>query len=258
MKLLTLALFPLCLLACIEYSETIELHSDGSATYFASTYAGSGDGEPDSAYYFNALEKDYDSVWFEKKDSFYTVNVKLHIDNLLGKKEIKDLGYFSLKKIDSLKNGYSFERIINPNVESEDGEVIPEENIPQFILEEIQNDSIYWEYSLVLPPEAMLISSDPIDTSYINNKSNTLRWKFPINEAVSQRIAMKADFTLPAAQKNIPNASVLGVIAGCIIMLLAIIFLMRKLKKLSLTLRDLKTLQSQHEPENESAQDDSR
>jgi len=255
MKFLLLAFFSLCFLACIEeYSDIVKLNSDGSATFSASIYPC----EPDSGFIANIKENyesikglKLDSVWFAQRDTLYSLNFVLSFENLLSmpndKKFEKDfVGYISLKEIKHIKNGYSFERIINPNSESENGEAIPEEGISPFALEQIaQNDSVYWEYSLVLPPGATLISSN----------SDSLRWKFPASEAISKRIVLKADFHLPA-QESTYNIPLFGIVAGLIVMLLAIILLMRKLKKLSLTLRELKTLQNQREPESALAQDD--
>jgi hypothetical protein len=243
MKFPILALFSLLFIACIEeYSDIIVLRPDGSATFTASIYPCDL-----SSISLDDIKKDYDSVWLEQRDSFYSLNFKLHFENLLNHKIRNDLiGHVSLKKIDSLKNGYSFERVVNPSTESEDGEVVPEEAISPFALGQItKSDSIYWEYFLVLPQGATLISSN----------SDSLRWKFLANDAISKRIAMKADFTMPAAQENIFSAYLFAIIAGCFVMLIAVILLMRKLKNLSLALRELKTLQSQREPENEPAQD---
>jgi hypothetical protein len=243
MKFPVLAIFSLCFFACIdEYSDIIVLRPDGSAIFTASVYPC----EPDSIS-LGDIKKDYDSVWFEKRDSLYSLNFKLSFENLFDEKVENDLiGHVSLKKIDSLSNGYSFERIINPSTGDEDGEVHPEEIISSFALEQIiaKSDSIYWEFFLVLPPGAKLISSN----------SDSLRWKLLANEAVSKRISMKADFTLPA-EKNIFSAYFFAIAAGCFIMLLAVVLLMRKLKNLSLALRELKSLQSQRELESEPAQD---
>jgi hypothetical protein len=242
MKFTVLAIFSLCFLACLdEYSDIILLHPDGSAMFSASVYPC----DPDSVS-LGDIKKDYDSVWFEQRDSLYSLNFKLSFENLLDKKIRNDLiGYITLSKIDSLKNGYSFERILNPNSESEEGEIIPEESVSPFALEQIaKNDSVYWEYYLVLPPGATLI----------NTNSDSLRWKFLASEAISKRISMKADFTLPA-EKNIFSAYFFAIAAGCFIMLLAVVLLMRKLKNLSLALRELKSLQSQRELESEPAQD---
>jgi len=175
------------------------------------------------------------------------LNFKLSFENLFSwqgnKKFEKDLiGYISLKKIDSIKNGYSFERIINPTVENEDGAIVPEENISPFAIEQIaKNDSVFWEYSLVLPQGAILINSEPIDTAYISQSQapGFLRWKFPAGEAISKRILLRADFSLPE-QKSISSQSLIGIALGCIVMLLAIAILFRKLKNLGTTLKELK------------------
>jgi len=248
MRLTILAFFSLCLLACIdEYSDSIILHDNGGATFFASIYPC----EPDQALIEN-IKNNYDSIaglkfdsaWFTQKDSFYALNVKLYFENLLSwqgdKKFEKDfIGNISLKKIDSLKDGYSFERIINPNTENENGDIVPEESISPFALEQISgNDSTHWEYTLALPQGAMLISSDPIDPAYIN--TGVLHWKFPAGEAMSKRISLKADFILPEAPQKIDRTSLFGAILGCIAMLLAIALLIRKLVKITLTLKSLK------------------
>ncbi|MCL2101206.1 MAG: hypothetical protein FWH22_05780, partial [Fibromonadales bacterium] len=188
MKSLFLALFALCLAACIdEYSDTIVLQNDGSATFLASIYPC----EPDSTFIEN-IKSNYesieglklDSAWLLQKDSLYSLNFRLTFENLLSwqgdKKFEKDfIGNISLKKIDSLENGYSFERIINYNAEGEDGAIVPEESISPFALEQISgSDSAYWEYVLVLPQGAKLIS---------NENQDALRWKFPAEEAIATR-----------------------------------------------------------------------
>jgi hypothetical protein len=251
MRFILLILFSLCFFACIdEYADSIELHEDGSATFFASIYPC----ELDSNFIENVKENydsiaglKFDSAWFSQRDSLYSLNFRLSFENLLSwqgnKKFEKDLiGHISLKKIDSIKNSYSFERIINPTAESEDGSVIPEENVSPFAIEQIiKNDSAFWEYVLILPQGAMLINSEPIDGTYIsqNKEPSTLSWKFHMGEAISKRILLKADFSLPV-QKSISQQSLIGIAAGCIIMLLAIILLFRKLKRLSRTLKELK------------------
>jgi hypothetical protein len=251
MRFILLTLFSLCFFACIdEYADSIELREDGSATFFASIYPC----EPDSNFIEN-IKANYDSItglkfdsaWFSQRDSLYSLNFKLSFENLLSwqgnKKFDKDLvGYISLKKIDSLKNSYSFERIINPTAESEDGSLVPEESTSPFAIEQIiKNDSAFWEYTLVLPQGATLINSEPIDATYINqNKSpSTLSWKLYASEAISKRILLKADFSLPV-QMSINQQSAIGIAVGCIVMLLAIVLLIRKLKKLSTTLKELK------------------
>jgi len=247
MKFVLLALFSLCFWACIdEYADSIEIRSDGSAQFSVSIYPC----EPDSNFIGN-IKTNYDSIpglkfdsaWFSKRDSLYSLNFKLSFDNLFSwqdnKKFEKDLiGHLSLKKIDKRKNIYSFERIINPTAESEDGSVVPEESISPFAIEQIvKNDSAFWEYALVLPQGAILKNSEPIETSYISG--DTIHWKFLAGEAISKRILLKADFSLPS-QQSISNESLIGIAVGCIVMLLAIILLFRKLKKLSITLKELK------------------
>jgi len=250
MRLILLALFSLCFLACIdEYADSIEIHKDGSAQFSASIYPC----EPDSNFIGN-IKANYDSIpglkfdsaWFSQRDSLYSLNFKLSFENLLSwqgnKKFEKDLiGHISLKKIDKLKNGYSFERIINPTAESEDGSIVPEESISPFAIEQIiKNDTAFWEYSLVLPQGATLMNSEPIEATYIGKDKNPgiIHWRFHAGEAISKRILLKADFSMPGQAIN--NESLIGIAVGCIIMLLAIILLFRKLKKLSKTLKELK------------------
>jgi len=242
-----LALFSLSFLACIEeYSDSIILHDNGGATFLANIYPW----EPDTnsiglikANYDSTAGLKFDSAWFSQKDSLYSLHFMLTFENLLewqgNKKFEKDfLGNISLKKIDSVKNGYSFERIINSNTENEIGEIVPEESIPPFVLEQMfGNDSAYWEYTLVLPQGAMLISSDPIDPAYID--SGVLRWKILAGEAFSKRISLRADFVLPETPHGIDRTSLIGAIVGCIVMLLAIALLIRKLVRISLTLKKL-------------------
>ena len=243
-----LLIFSLCLLACIdEYSDSTILHDNGGATFFASIYPC----EPDpnfieniKANYDSIAGLKFDSAWFSQKDSLYSLNFKLSFENLLSwqgnKKFEKDfIGNISLKKIDTIKNGYSFERIINPNTENEHGDVVPEESISPFVLEQISgNDSAYWEYTLALPQGATLISSDPIDPAYIN--SGVLRWKIPAGEAISKRITLKADYILSEASQKPDRTSLIGAILGCIVMLLAIALLIRKLVRITLALKKLK------------------
>jgi len=250
MRFFLLALFSLCFFACIdEYADSIEIRKDGSAQFFASIYPC----EPDSNFIAN-IKANYDSIpglkfdsaWFSQRDSLYSLNFKLSFENLLSwqgnKKFEKDLvGYISLKKIDTLKNGYSFERIINPTAESEDGSVVPEESISPFAIEQIiKNDSAFWEYALILPQGGVLINSEPIESTYISQDKapNVVQWKFHAGEAISKRILLKADFFLPGQQ--ISKESLIGIAVGCIVMLLAIILLFCKLKKLSITLKELK------------------
>jgi len=251
MRFAFLALFSLCFIACIdEYADSIEIRSDGSARFWASIYPC----EPDSNFMENVRANydsipglKFDSAWFSQRDSLYSLNFALTFENLLdwqgNKKFEKDLvGYISLKKIDTLENGYSFERIINPTAESEDGAVVPEESISPFAVEQvIKNDSAFWEYTLILPPEAILINSEPIEATSVNQSKtqNIVNWKFYAGEAISKRILLRADFSLPS-QQTISKESLIGITVGCIIMLLAIILLFLKLKKLSSTLKELK------------------
>ncbi len=250
MKFFFPVLLSLCLLGCIdEYTDSIELRQDGSALFTASIYPC----EPDSGYIDNmknaydsiATGLRFDSAWFSLRDSLYSFNFKLYFENLFswpGNKEIeKDfIGSVSLKKVDSLENTYSFERIINPNSENENGTIVPEESISPFALEQItKKDSTYWEYTLVLPENAMLISSEPKDSVYISQSEGIIRWKVQASEAVSKRIVLRADFFIPP-EKTINWVSLFGVVIGCIVMLLAIAMLVRKLKKLSIALKELK------------------
>jgi len=250
MKLILSALFSLCFLACIdEYSDSFVLQEDGGAVFSASIYPC----EPDSNLIEN-IKANYDSIaglkldsaWFSQRDSLYALNFKISFENLFSwqgdKKFEKDfIGNISLKKIDSLENGYSFERVINPNAESEDGAVVPEESISPFALEQISgSDSAYMEFTVVLPKSATLINSEPIDTASINQNENpgVLRWKFPAGEAISKRVLLKVDFSLPS-QETIHWTSLFGIVAGCIVMLLAIAMLIFKLKKLGNQLKNL-------------------
>jgi len=251
MRSVFLAIFSLCFFACIdEYADSIEIYKDGSAQFSASIYPC----EPDSNFIEN-IKANYDSIpglkfdsaWFSQRDSLFSLNFKLSFENLLSwqgnKKFEKDLiGNISLKKLDKPKNGYSFERIINPTAESEDGSVVPEESISPFAIEQIvKNDSAFWEYALILPQGAELINSEPIEATYIsqNKAPNVVNWRFYAGEAISKRILLKVDFSLPS-QQSISRESLIGIVAGCIVMLLAIILLFRKLKKLSTTLKELK------------------
>jgi len=250
MRFFLLALFSLCFFACIdEYTDSIEIHKDGSALFSASIYPC----EPDSNFIEN-VKANYDSIpglkfdsaWFSQRDSLYSLNFKLSFENLFSwqgnKKFEKDfIGYISLKKIDTLKNAYSYERIINPTTESEDGSVVPEESLSPFAIEQIvKNDSAFWEYTLTLPQGGTLISSEPIEATFINQDTpGVIHWKFQASDAISKRILLKADFSLPA-QHTISRESLIGIAVGCIVMLLAIILLFRKLKKLSITLKELK------------------
>jgi len=247
MRFVFFALFSLCFFACIdEYADSIEIRSDGSAQFSLSIYPC----EPDSNFIGNIKENydsipglKFDSAWFSQRDSLYSFNFRLSFENLLSwqgnKKFDKDLvGHISLKKIDTVSNGYSFERIINPTAESEDGSVVPEESLSPFAIEQIvKNDSAFWEYALILPKGAKILNSEPIETTRISG--DTINWKFHAGEAISKRILLKADFSLPGGQ-SISNESLIGIAVGCIIMLLAIILLFRKLKKLSITLKELK------------------
>jgi hypothetical protein len=258
MRLPILILTYLCLFACIDkYTDSIELKPDGSAVFSASIYPC----EPDSSY-ISDIRKNYgsdaglkfDSAWFSKEDSLYSLNFRLFFENLLSwqndEKIEKDLiGYISLKKIDSLENGYSFERIINQNAESEDGAIIPENVTPSLAVEQIINgDSAYWEYSLILPKGATLISGEPVDTAIVKSENPlTFNWKIPANEAVSKRKSLKASFYLPPSatkqKSEIYWTSFTGIVTGCIIMVLAIVAIVllgHKLKKLSVALKELK------------------
>jgi hypothetical protein len=251
MRFTVLALFSLFFFACIdEYADSIEIRKDGSAQFSASIYPC----ELDSNFIGN-IKANYDSIdglkfdsaWFSQRDSLYSLNFKLSFENLLSwqgnKKFEKDLvGYISLKKIDSLENAYSFERIINPTAESEEGLAVPEESISPFAMEQIiKNDTVFWEYALVLPQGAMLINSEPIEAIYVsqNKDPGVVHWRFHAGEAISKRILLKADFSLPG-QKSLDRQSLIAIAAGCIVMLLAIILLFLKLKKLSITLKELK------------------
>jgi len=254
MRLPILILVSLCLFACIDkYTDTIELNPDGSAVFSASIHPC----EPDSNYIINIKENyssiagvKFDSAWFSQKDSLHSLNFRLSFENLLswqdGEKFEKDLiGHISLKKIDSLKNGYSFERIINQSAESEDGAIIPEDIISPFAIEQIiSNDSSYWEYILVLPNGATLISGEPADTAFVQSENPLIfNWKIPASEAVSKRISLKANFYLPPATKQkseIQWIPFIGITTGCVIMVLAIVLLGHKLKNLSVALKELK------------------
>jgi hypothetical protein len=251
MKFFLLTLFSLCLFACIdEYVDSIEIHPDGSAVFFASIYPC----EQDTSYIshikdsYQAKGLKFDSAWFSQKDSSYSLNFRLSFENLLSWRGENDLvGQISLKKIDSLKNGYSFERIINQNSENEDGAIVPENIISDFAIEQIRdNDSVYWEYSLVLPSGATLIKNKAKDSITVQSENPLiLNWRFLANEAVSKRILLKADFYLPDTQQksNIHWTTLIGIILGCITMLLAIAMLIRKLKKLGNALKELKTVE---------------
>jgi hypothetical protein len=146
-----------------------------------------------------------------------------------------------LKKIDSLENAYSFERIINQNAENEDGMVVPEEIVSPIIKEQMENnDSIYWEHFLVLPNGATLINNKPANSTIVQDKNPLIiNWRFLASETVSKRISLKADFYLPDAHQKANIQWIIGAI-GCIIMLLAIALLIFKLKKLGTVLKELK------------------
>jgi hypothetical protein len=255
MKLLLLTLFSLCLFACIdEYVDSIEIHPDGSAVFFASIYPCDS-----SSNYINDIKETYgfieglkfDSAWFSQKDTLYSLNFKLSFENLFswqGNSILeKDLiGSISLKKIDSLKNGYSFERIINPNVESEDGVIVPEEMVSPIVKEQvIDSDSTYWEHYLVLPIGATLMDSElAADLTVIQGeKPLILSWRFPASDAVSKRMSLKTNFYLPNPQQSNVNTALIGIVLGCITMLLAIALLVYKLKKLGSTLKELKNVE---------------
>jgi len=250
MKFLILTFFSLCLFACIdEYVDSIEIYPDGSAAFFASIYPCDS-----SSNYIDDIKETYgsiegikfDSAWFSRKDSLYSLNFKLSFENLLswqGSKILeKDLiGSISLKKIDSLENAYSFERIINQNAENEDGMVVPEEIVSPIIKEQMENnDSIYWEHFLVLPNGATLINNKPANSTIVQDKNPLIiNWRFLASETVSKRISLKADFYLPDAHQKANIQWIIGAI-GCIIMLLAIALLIFKLKKLGTVLKELK------------------
>jgi len=249
MKRLILALFSLCFFACIdEYVDSIEIYPDGSAVFFASVYPcdSSSNYIEDVKETYGSIEGvKFDSAWFSKKDSLYSLNFKLSFENLLtwkGSKILeKDLiGSISLKKIDSLENAYSFERIINQNAESEDGTIVPEEIVSPMIKEQIEgNDSVYWEHFLVLPNGAKLINNKLANATVVQEKNPLiLNWRFPASETVSKRLSLKADFYLSDAKKF--NVNWIAGAVGCVIMLLAIALLVFKLKKLGKVLKELK------------------
>jgi len=256
MRFFAFAFLALFLLGCIdEYSDSIELRPDGSAVFYASIYPC----EPDPSI-LSGIKGDYDSIpgltfdsaWFSQKDSAYSLNFKISFENLLtwqGNKKIeKDfVGRISLKKTDS--GTYSFERIINSSTENEDGSIVPEESVSSFILEQISNDSSFWEYAIVLPKDAALLSSEPVDVAAATSKEPVLRWKIPIAEAISKRISFKAEYSLPTATESFLSLNVISIIAGCAVMLLAIALLIRKLKKLSTTLKDLKNAERDYKEE---------
>jgi len=254
MKFLILTLFSLCLFACIdEYVDSIEIYPDGSAVFFASVYPcdSSSNYVEDIRETYGSIEGlKFDSAWFSKKDSLYSLNFKLSFENLpswKGSKILdKDLiGSISMKKIDSLENGYSFERIINPNAENKDGMIVPEEIVSPIIKEQIENnDSNYWEHFLVLPNGAKLINNKPANATIVQNENPLIiNWRFPAGETISKRISLKADFYLPTPQQGIDISwNIIGA-AGCIIMLLAIALLVFKLKKLGKVLRELRNVE---------------
>ncbi|MDR2580723.1 MAG: hypothetical protein LBC85_07000 [Fibromonadaceae bacterium] len=237
----------LCLLGCVEeYSDSIEIRQDGSAVFQASLYPSDLDSN-----LLISIREDYtsipgvkfDTAWFEQKDSAYSLNFRVLFKNLLTwesneKIEQDFVGYISLKKIDTLKNGYSFERILNVSIEGEDGYIIPEESISEFAMG-LMNDSAFWEYSVILPKSAVLINSEPIDMAVQSEDPNILRWKVPATEAIAKRITLKADYYLPAKESQ--QTSLIPIIAGIAIMLLAIALLLRKLKNLGVALRRLRT-----------------
>jgi hypothetical protein len=255
MRFLAFAFLTLFLLGCIdEYSDSIELRPDGSAVFYASVYPC----EPDPSI-LTGIRVDYDSIsgltfdsaWFSQRDSAYSLNFKVSFENLLtwqGNKKIeKDfVGIISLKKTDS--GTYAFERVINSGIENEDGSVVPEESVSSFILEQINKDSSFWEYEIVLPKGAVLLSSEPVDVAAATGKEPVLRWKIPVTEAISKRVSFKAEYSLPT-EGSFPLTSLLSIIAGCSVMLLAIVFLILKLKKLSLTLKNLKNAERDYKEE---------
>jgi len=250
MKLFILTLFSLCFLACIdEYVDSIEIYPDGRAVFFASVYPcdSSSNYVEDIKETYGSIEGlKFDSAWFSPKDSLYSLNFKLSFENLLSWKGSKILekdliGSISLKKTDSLKNYYSFERIINPNAENEDGTIVPEEIVSPIIKEQIESkdSSIYWEHFLVLPNGSKLIKDKPANATIVQEKNPLIiNWRFPASETISKRISLKADFYLPDPHKSNINWIVGAV--GCVIMLLAIALLIFKLKKLGKVLKELK------------------
>jgi len=250
MKFFILTLFSLCLFACIdEYVDSIEIYPDGRAVFFASVYPcdSSSNYVEDIKETYGSIEGlKFDSAWFSQKDSLYSLNFKLSFENLLswqGSKILeKDLiGSISLKKIDSLKNNYSFERIINPNAENEDGTIVPEEIVSPIIKEQIENkdSAVYWEHFLVLPNGSKLINGKPENATIVQEKNPLIiNWRFPASETISKRISLKADFYMPDTQKS--NINWIAGAVGCVIMLLAIALLVFKLKRLGKVLKELK------------------
>ncbi|MDR0518340.1 MAG: hypothetical protein LBH25_15005 [Fibromonadaceae bacterium] len=249
MKLLAFAMLVASLfLGCVEeYNDSIELRPDGSAVFMASLFPC----DPDSSL-LNGIKEDYESVsgvkfdtaWFTQEDSAYSLNFKISFENLLtwqsNEKIEKDfIGAISLKKIDSLENGYSFERVINGGAESKDGFLVPEDNISQFVLGQIpESDSSLWEYSIILPQGAALINSEPIDAAFQSDKPNVLHWRIPASEAASKRISFKVDYRFPS-EKPMSMASIISIISCFVVMLIAIALLVRKLKNLGTTLEAL-------------------
>jgi hypothetical protein len=254
MKFLVFAMLASLLLGCVEeYNDSIELSRDGSAVFKASLFPC----EQDSTL-LNSIKEDYESVpgvkfdtaWFLQEDSAFSLNFKVSFENLLTwqGKDIVLVGSLSLKKIDSLENGYSFERVLNGGAESEDGFIVPEDNISEFTLGQIaKNDSAFWEYSIILPQGAVLINSEPVDMAFKGETPNVLNWRIPAGDAVSKRIAFKADFHFPAETPK--WVSLVSIIACFAVMLLAIAFLVRKLKKLSTTLKELESEEKNYKEE---------
>ncbi|GHV10793.1 hypothetical protein AGMMS49938_00400 [Fibrobacterales bacterium] len=251
MKYLFLTVIALLFTGCIdEYSDSITLEADGSAVFEASIYPCGQDSN-----LVNDIKKNYgsvagvklDSVWFSQRDTGSAVNFRISFDNLLTWKDEqfdKDfVGSLSLQKNDSLKNRFSFKRVLNPNAESEDGAVIPEESVDSFALEQLNgDDSSFWEHSLTLPKGAILLNSEPIDTASVVNENGFVKinWKIPVTAVASKRVVLSADFELPSTETSVHWTSLAAIGASCLIMLLAIWALIRRLKKLSVALKELK------------------
>lgn len=251
MRFILAAILALFFTSCIDsYNDSVQINRDGSATFNArvSFY------ELDSNL-ISSTKENYDSVaglkldsiWLVQKDSIYSLNLKFSFENLLtwqsNKKFEEDFGVISLKKIDSIPNGYSFERILNPGIETGDSTVVPEEAMSEFILNQIsKNGTIFWEYSLILPKEAALLNFEPTDETFVKQieNPNILNWKISANDAISKRLSLKANFSLPQKAKDMELSSFLGIAAGVFVMLLAIAMLVRKLKRLGFALKKLK------------------
>jgi hypothetical protein len=255
MKFFILAMLASLLLGCVEeYTDSIELYPNGSAEFKASLFPC----ELDSGL-LNNIKEDYESLpgvkfdtaWFLQRDSAYSLNFKVSFENLLTwkGKDIVLVGNLSLKKIDSLKNGYSFERVLNGSAESEDGFLVPEDNVSEFAIGQMaKNDSAFWEYSIILPKGAVLINSEPVDMAVKGENPNVLQWRIPAGEAVSKRISFKADFHFPV-ENQIQWASLVSIIACFAVMLIAIAFLVRKLRRLGSTLEKLESEEKNYKEE---------